>query len=46
MVKTELSYNPYLLETGVKFNGNEPKINKSAVCVLTMRPLTSVKFEL
>ena len=27
MVKTELSYNPYLLETGVKFNGNEPKIN-------------------
>lgn len=27
MVKTELNYNPYLLETSVKFNGNEPKIN-------------------
>jgi len=27
MVKTELSYNPYLLETSVRFNGNEPKIN-------------------
>jgi molybdopterin converting factor small subunit len=27
MVKAELSYNPYLLETVVKFNGREPKIN-------------------
>jgi hypothetical protein len=27
MVKAELSHNPYLLETGVKFNGREPKIN-------------------
>lgn len=27
MVKTELNYNPYLLETSVMFNGNEPKIN-------------------
>jgi hypothetical protein len=27
MVKAELSYNPYLLETAVKFNGREPKIN-------------------
>jgi hypothetical protein len=27
MVKAELSYNPYLLETGIKFNGNKPKIN-------------------
>ncbi|MDR6123472.1 hypothetical protein QFZ87_003069 [Bacillus sp. SLBN-46] len=27
MVKAELSYNPYLLETKVKFNGQEPKIN-------------------
>ncbi|RSK26538.1 hypothetical protein EJF36_06510 [Bacillus sp. HMF5848] len=27
MVKAELSYNPYLLETKVKFNGHEPKIN-------------------
>jgi hypothetical protein len=27
MVKAELSYNPYLLETTVKFNGNAPKIN-------------------
>lgn len=27
MVKAELSYNPYLLETAVKFNGQEPKIN-------------------
>ncbi|MDR1490472.1 MAG: hypothetical protein LBS65_08345 [Desulfovibrio sp.] len=26
-VKAELSHNPYLLETGVKFNGREPKIN-------------------
>jgi hypothetical protein len=26
-VKVELSHNPYLLETGVKFNGREPKIN-------------------
>lgn len=27
MVKAELSYNPYLLETKVKFNGQEPRIN-------------------
>ncbi|MEQ6378644.1 hypothetical protein RZN25_17710 [Bacillaceae bacterium S4-13-56] len=27
MVKAELSYNPYLLETKVKFNGQDPKIN-------------------
>ena len=27
MVKAELNYNPYLLETVVKFNGQEPKIN-------------------
>ena len=27
MFKTELNYNPYLLETSVRFNGNEPKIN-------------------
>jgi len=27
MVKAELSYNPYLLETNVKFNGELPKIN-------------------
>ncbi|MCL2603162.1 MAG: hypothetical protein FWD90_01630 [Defluviitaleaceae bacterium] len=27
MVKAELNYNPYLLETSVMFNGNEPKIN-------------------
>jgi hypothetical protein len=27
MVKAELSYNPYLLETKVKFNGQIPKIN-------------------
>ncbi|MDR1977716.1 MAG: hypothetical protein LBQ42_03170 [Synergistaceae bacterium] len=27
MVKAELNYNPYLLETSVKFNGCEPKIN-------------------
>ena len=27
MVKTELSYNPYLRETIVKFNGKDPKIN-------------------
>jgi len=27
MVKAELSYNPYLLETNVKFNGSAPKIN-------------------
>jgi hypothetical protein len=26
-VKAELSHNPYLLETKVKFNGHEPKIN-------------------
>lgn len=27
MVKTELSYNPYLRETAVKFNGQAPRIN-------------------
>lgn len=27
MVKTELSYNPYLMETLVRFNEQEPKIN-------------------
>ena len=27
MVKAELSYNPYLLETEVAFNGNPPRIN-------------------
>jgi len=27
MVKVELSYNPYLLETKIKFNGQEPRIN-------------------
>lgn len=27
MVKVELSYNPYLLETNIKFNGQEPRIN-------------------
>jgi hypothetical protein len=27
MVKAELIHNPYLLETNVKFNGHEPKIN-------------------
>lgn len=27
MIKTELKYNPYLLETSVKFSGKEPKIN-------------------
>ncbi|MGI6221588.1 MAG: hypothetical protein ACOYIP_06960 [Coriobacteriales bacterium] len=27
MVKVELSYNPYLLETLVSFNGNPPRIN-------------------
>lgn len=27
MVKAELSYNPYLLETKIKFNGQEPRIN-------------------
>lgn len=27
MVKAELSYNPYLLETKIKFNGHEPRIN-------------------
>lgn len=27
MVKAELSYNPYLMETKVKFNGQSPKIN-------------------
>ncbi|MDR1464863.1 MAG: hypothetical protein LBJ11_06145 [Oscillospiraceae bacterium] len=27
MIKAELSYNPYLLETAVKFNGSAPKIN-------------------
>ena len=27
MVKAELNYNPYLLETKITFNGREPKIN-------------------
>lgn len=27
MVNAELSYNPYLLETKIKFNGQEPRIN-------------------
>lgn len=27
MVKAELSYNPYLLETNIKFNGHPPRIN-------------------
>lgn len=27
MVKTELSYNPYLLETIVKFNRKKPRLN-------------------
>lgn len=27
MIKAELSYNPYLLETSVKFNGQAPRIN-------------------
>lgn len=27
MIKTELSYNPYLRETSVKFNGQNPRIN-------------------
>ena len=27
MVKAELSYNPYLLETKIKFNGEKPRIN-------------------
>lgn len=27
MIKTELNYNPYLLETSVKFNGQDPRIN-------------------
>ena len=27
MVKAELNYNPYLLETMIKFNGQEPRIN-------------------
>lgn len=27
MVKAEISYNPYLLETVIKFNGQKPKIN-------------------
>ena len=27
MIKVELSYNPYLMELGVKFNGQAPKIN-------------------
>jgi len=29
VVKAELSYNPYLLETVVKFNGKEPKVNSA-----------------
>ena len=27
MMKAELNYNPYLLETSVKFNGQAPRIN-------------------
>ena len=27
MVKAELSYNPYLQETDIKFNGQSPRIN-------------------
>ena len=27
MIKTELDYNPYLLETKIKFNNNKPRIN-------------------
>ena len=27
MVKTELEYNPYLMEINVKFNGREPRVN-------------------
>ena len=27
MVKAELEYNPYLLETAIKFNGQKPRIN-------------------
>ena len=27
MIKAELIYNPYLLETEVRFNGNPPRIN-------------------
>lgn len=27
MVKAELSYNPYLMETIVNFNGQAPRIN-------------------
>lgn len=27
MIKTELDYNPYLIDTKIKFNGNEPRIN-------------------
>ena len=27
MVNAELQHNPYLLDTEVKFNGQEPKIN-------------------
>ena len=30
MIKVELNYNPYLLETKVKFNGLEPRINSLA----------------
>jgi beta-phosphoglucomutase-like phosphatase (HAD superfamily) len=29
MVKAELTYNPYLLETAITFNRNEPKINSA-----------------
>jgi hypothetical protein len=31
MVKAELTYNPYLLETAITFNGNEPKINSAVL---------------
>ena len=27
MIKTELSYNPYLMEIDMRFNGQPPRIN-------------------
>lgn len=38
MVKVELSYNPYLFETIIKFNGKEPRIN-SLVEKFSSKPL-------
>ena len=29
MIKTELMYNPYLMETEIRFNGRPPRINSS-----------------